>query len=119
MVDMFGEMPFSMADLISNDPKDPMPGRTTGLWLRDLDDETIDVLIRNGITGNGLIVTEVRYVGGAVSKADGSANAYGNRDASLLLELVGMATTPQAGEMMEAYMAQIKRQLEAHLTGGV
>jgi hypothetical protein len=119
VMDMFGPLPFSQAAVISADPEDPMPSKVNGFWLRDLDEDTAETLIRNGVTNNGLIVTEVRYIGGAVSKADPHGNAYGNRDQSLLLELIGMTPTPEAFQNLEAYYGKIKRELGDHLTDGV
>ncbi len=119
MMDMFGEMPFSQVAMISNEPEDPMPGKSTSVWLRELNDETIDILIRYGVTHNGLMVTEVRHIGGAVAKVNTQANAYSNRDASLLLQMVSMAPTSEAGQMAEEYTDQIKDELRPYSMAGV
>jgi len=121
-IDDFKAMPFSQVATISNDPVDPLPGLSTGAWLRELSDEAIDILIRYAVPGNGpspLIFAEVRHVGGAVVRVNSQANAYGNRDASLLLQMVGVTPTPEAYSQLVQYTAQIKAQLRPYLTGGV
>lgn len=121
-IDDFKVMPFSQVATISNDPVDPIPALSTGAWLRELSDEAIDVLIRYGFPGNGpspLIFAEVRHVGGAVARVNSQANAYGNRDAALLLQMVGVTPTPEAYGHLVRYTNQIKEQLQPYLTGGV
>jgi len=121
-IDDFKAMPFSQVANISNDPVDPMPGLSTGIWLRELSDEAIDILIQYGTTNNGvspLVFAEVRHAGGMVAGVNPNANAYGNRDASLLLQMVGLAPTPQAYHELKQYTDQIKARLHPYLTGGV
>jgi hypothetical protein len=122
MIDDFKRMPFTQVATISNDPVDPMPGLSSSAWLRDLSDETIEILLQYGAAHAGpcpLIVAEVRHVGGAVAKADPRASAYGNREATLLLQMIGMTPTPQAHQELKAYVESFKLALSPHLTGGV
>jgi hypothetical protein len=122
IVNTFRAMRFTDVGTISNDPQDPSPGHTTGVWLRNLSDESIDILLRNAISHEGsspLVMTEVRHAGGAVSKVKPDANAFGNRDASLLIEMVGITPTPEAKQAVQQYMSLFKEELSAHLTGGV
>ena len=124
LIDGFKEMPFSQVATISNDPVDPIAGLGTGAWLRELSDEAIDILIRSGAPNNGhgpspLIFAEVRHVGGAVARVKAQASAYGNRDASLLLQMVGATPSPEAYSTLKQYTTQIKQQLQPYLTGGV
>jgi hypothetical protein len=122
VIDDFKVMPFSEVATISNDPVDPMPGRSTGAWLSELSDEAIDVLIQHCAAGEGacpLIATEVRNAGGAVARVHADANAYGNRDATLLLQMIGMAPTLEAYHSLGRYTDQVKERLQPYLTGGV
>lgn len=122
IIDDFKAMPFSDVATISNDPVDPMPALSTGAWLRELSDEAIDVLVQYGAPSEGpppLIFAEVRHAGGMVSQVDRDANAYGNRDAFLLLQMVGVTPTPEAHGHLQQYTAQIKGRLQPYLTGGV
>ena len=121
-IDDFKVMPFSQVATISNDPVDPLPGLSTGAWLRTLSDEAIDILIQHLAPGDGpspLVFAEVRHVGGAVARVNSQANAYGNREASLLLQMAGVTPTPEAHRHLAHYTAQIKAQLRPYLTGGV
>lgn len=119
---MFGPMPFSQVGAISNDPKDPVPGYSSGAWMRDLSDETIDTLIAHGVSVNGsspLVKTEIRHAGGAMARVNPHANAYGNRSATLLMQTVGITPTPEARQHVVQYTQAFKAALTAHLTGGV
>jgi hypothetical protein len=118
-LDMFGPMPFSAAATISNDPVDPMPGMSSTEWLSGLDDEVIDALIAGTYPAGGppaLAFSEIRHVGGAVARPGDSA--YGNRDAELLLQMVGVVPFPEAAAPLRAHLEQIRRTIAPHTTGG-
>lgn len=118
--DMFGPLPLIRAAEISNDPVDPTSALVTGVWLKDLSDEAIDTIIRFGLAPNGVTISEIRHVGdGAISRVDKHANAYGNRDASLVLEIIGISPTQELWHAANAYAQEYKRALAGHLTGGV
>ena len=119
MADMFDVLPFSKAATISNDPPDPVAGLSTTVSLGSLDDEAIETLICHGVTKNGLVVTEIRHAGGAMAKVDAQANAYGNRNTSLILQFIGMTPTLDARHGLEQYIDQIRLELHPHLTDRV
>lgn len=122
LLDNFKQIPFAQVGTISNDPVDPLAGMNTSAWLKDLSDETIDTLVKSGVSINGsspLTVTEVRHAGGAISRVDASAGAYGNRDAALILELIGSTPTPESQVRFKQFANQVKQELQPHLTGGV
>ncbi|MBZ0283094.1 MAG: FAD-binding oxidoreductase [Anaerolineae bacterium] len=115
-------MPFSEVETVSNDPKDPSIGWSTSVWLRELSDEAIDTLIQRVLPHQGppaLVFAEIRYAGGAISKVNAEANAYGNRDANLVLQMIGMAPTPEMHRNLVEYTNLIKRELTPVLTGGI
>jgi FAD/FMN-containing dehydrogenase len=119
LVDMFGPMPFRMADTISNDPLDPMPGRATSAWLADIDDAVVDVMIDTVFDPTSpVLLAEVRHAAGAIARGDGSASAYGNRDAAHVLEMVGLVPDAMVVAMVEARFAAAVAALDGHLTGG-
>lgn len=121
-IDDFKAIPFTEVAAISDDPVDPLPGFSTGAWLSELSDDAIDVLIRYGAGEDGaspLVVTEVRHAGGAIARVDPDENAYGHRDASLVLNLIGMTPTLEAYQHLVAYITELKRLLQPHMTGGV
>ncbi len=119
LVSSFRAMPFGEVASISKDPLQPSPGVSSGGWLTDLDDEAIDTILRYAVASNGspLTVTEVRHAGGAIGRVAPDANAFGHRDAPLVLSLIGMAPTPERKARMEQYMAEFKQALAPHLAG--
>ncbi len=120
-LNMWGTMPFSMVETISNDPKDPSPAAVSGAWMRELTDEAIDTLINRVLPQDGppaLIFAELRHAGGAIARVDKHASAYSNRDAQHLLEMVAFSPTPEAYTAVTAYQMQLKRELAPALTGG-
>lgn len=122
MHDFFLEMPFTQVATVSNDPVDPVPGTASGAWLNQLSDEVIDTLIDYGVPHNGpspYVFVEVRHAGGAVSRVDASASAYSHRDASLILNMIGMTPTPEVKQHLKSITEQMKKELEPYLTGGV
>jgi FAD/FMN-containing dehydrogenase len=123
VVDDFKVMSFADVATISNDPVEPVPGVSTGAWLRELGDEAIDLVIRyalgNHNNSSPIGIAEVRHAGGAIARIKADHNAYGNRDASLLLQLLGMAPTPEAYRHWQHYTDELKQRLQPYLTGGV
>lgn len=122
MVDDFRAMPFAEADDISQDPRDPVPGMTTGAWLRDLNDETIDALVRYGTMQEGsvpLIFIEIRHAGGAVGRAGATASAFGHRDEELLLDAVYLVPAPPVRDAVIDHMRRLKTALRPAMTGTV
>jgi hypothetical protein len=115
-------MPFSQVATISGDPVDPVAGHGSGMWLNSLNDEIADVLIRYIVPGNGptlLMSAEVRHAGGAITKVDPTSAAYGNRDASHILQVIGGVPTPEVHEAVRHHITQLRRALTPHLHGGV
>jgi hypothetical protein len=123
VIDDFKTMPFSQVATISNDPVDPIPALSTGAWLRALSDEAIDIITQAAGPGAGgpppLIFAEIRHAGGAMARVAPEASAYSNRQAELLLQMVGVAPTPEAFRQLGAFTSQIKQRLQPYLTGGV
>jgi hypothetical protein len=120
IIDDFKAMPFGEVATISNDPVDPLPGLSSGAWLRELTDEVLDTLIRYGAPGEGpplFLMTEVRHAGGAIARVDPSANAFSHRDAPHSLQVVGVTGTPEAYRQLQAYSQSLKRDLEPNLIG--
>jgi hypothetical protein len=122
MMDSFAEMPFSLVGMVSADPEEPSAGTSTGAWMRDLSDATIDTLIRFALpTGMPAPITstEIRHVGGAMGRADASAAAFGHRDASLLLQMVAITPTPEIQARVTEYAGAFKQALAPALANGV
>lgn len=118
IISTFHPMPFSESDTISNDPLHPVAGRSSGAWLTDLSDETVDTLLKF-TQPPALLKTEIRYAGGAIARVDDGTTAYSHRSETLLMQSVGMTPTPDAVKQYEAHMAAFKRALQPHLSGTV
>jgi FAD/FMN-containing dehydrogenase len=121
LVNGFHQMPFREVDSISNDPKDPLPGRNSGAWMADLSDDAIETILRFALPAGGppaLVKTEIRQAGGAMATEDPYARAYSHRSAPFILQTVGMAPTPEALQAVDAHVRAFKAALAPHLTGG-
>jgi FAD/FMN-containing dehydrogenase len=120
LMDDFRAMPFSEVGTVSNDPVDPMPGLSSGAWLREITDEVIETLIARIVEGQSPVVAaEVRHAGGAIARADTSASAYSHRDAQHLLQMVAFTPAPEVYAAAQQYMTQVKEEIQSALTGGV
>ena len=122
LMDDFRARPFSQVAAISNDPVDPMPSFSSGAWLKDLSDETVETLIRFVLPQGQppmLVFAEVRHAGGAISRVDAQSAAYGNRDALYSLQIVAGTPTPEIHALVKDYVTQMKTALAHHLHGGV
>ena len=120
LMDMVGPLPFGQVAMISMDPEGPVPGLSSGTWLADLSDETLDMLASRAFVAQGpppLMITEVRHVGGAKGRVDPAGSAVGHRDAALVLQLVGMVPTPEIKEMVRGYMDGFLAALDGHKAG--
>lgn len=121
-IDAFHAMPFSQVAAISNDPVDPIPSYSSGIWLKDLSDETADILIQHAAPNGGpplLVFAEVRHAGGAICSVDPQSAAYGNRDALHILQVIGAAPTPEIHTALRQHVSRLKEALASHLHGGV
>jgi FAD/FMN-containing dehydrogenase len=121
-IDAFQTMPFSQVAMISQDPVDPMPASVTTAWMSELTDEAIESLLQYGVPQQGplpLTFIEIRQSGGAISRVDAAANAYGNREAAYCMECIGMTPNPEAQQAFMAHTSQLKAELMPVLTGGV
>ena len=120
-IDDFKSLPFFQVAAISNDPVEPVPSSSTGVWLSSLSDQVINVLVQYAPAGQGspITVTEVRHAGGAISNVDPQATAYGNRDAEFSLQMIGVTATPEMAANLKSYTGQVKNALVGSLTGGV
>jgi FAD/FMN-containing dehydrogenase len=89
-------------------------------WLRGLSDASIDALIQYGVARPGSaapVFVEIRHVDGALGRVDRQANAFGNREAELLLDLVAPSPDPETRRRSAAHADQLKQALKPDLTG--
>ncbi len=121
VMDLFGPMPFSAADSISQDPVDPMPAMVTSEWFDALSDAAIDVLVEAAVPAPGrppmLVFAELRHAGGAVRALAADAVNDLGRSGEFLLEMVGVVMDPHAGLALEAHLRHAREALQPHVTG--
>ena len=118
----FRVMPFSEVASISNDPVDPLPAYHNGAWMKTLTDEAIDVLVEYGLSVQGsspLVITEVRHVDGAMALADQNSNAFGYRNAPMVLDIISFAPSPEAYEGIHGYVGRFKEAMAPHIASGM
>jgi len=120
LLDRFGTMPFGRIAEVSQDPTDPLPGVSTGLWLRGLSDGTIDQLVATTIPAGGpprFIFSEVKHTARERPGAPGSVSALTQAGATMMLELVALTPTPADQAAVHAVTAHLRQAIAADLTG--
>lgn len=120
VMNTFHQMPFTQVATISNDPVDPVPGVSSGMWLSDLSDDAIDKVLAYAAPAEGhpfFVKVDIRFAGGAIAANPRSGAAYSHRDRTYLLQTVGMAFTPDGKQMIIETNAKLKRALRDHKAG--
>ncbi|WP_236050646.1 FAD-binding oxidoreductase [Nonomuraea cypriaca] len=114
LVDTVGELPYTASGAIHNDPKGPAGFFATHDLLRELPPAAVDPLL--DVPGR---VVEIRHLGGALSKPQGSPNSVGNRDAQYLVGVLSPGLAPGT-ETRTPRLAheKVRRALETWSTGG-
>ena len=116
----FRETPFAEVGTISNDPVNPTPSEHSNELLDELSDGAIDVIVRFMTDDQSpLIFTELRHAGGAIARVHAEANAIGNRDALLYMQMSGLALTPEMRTAVETGIQHYKDALKPYLRGNV
>lgn len=120
-LDMFGPLPFSQADLISNDPKDPMGDVTSGVWMDGMPDEAIDTLIQYTVPQAGppmVLLTEVRHAGGIIARQPVESAAYSNRSGEFLVFSLALVFAPEQIAGVRGHIRAMQAVLSPWLSGG-
>jgi FAD/FMN-containing dehydrogenase len=113
LMDTVRPMPFTETDSIHMDPDDPSAVWETSMLLGSLPQEAVDALL--AVAGPAadvpLIIVELRYLGGALSRPAAVPNAVAGRDAAFSVFVLGPAApgleeaVPAAGARVEAALA--------------
>ncbi len=119
VIDDFKAIPFTMADTISNDPVDPAPSQVSSSSLREISDDMLDVMLNYGAAPSAFTVVEIRHAGGAMARIKADTNAYGNRTATHILEMIAITPTPETHEFASEQIKKFKQALQPYATGGV
>ncbi|MBI1278045.1 MAG: FAD-binding protein [Anaerolineaceae bacterium] len=119
VIDDFKAIPFTMADVISNDPVDPVPDHSSAVWLREINEDVFDLMIKYTTMPSALTIVEVRHAGGAIARVKPGTNAYGNRDANHILHMLAFVPGPEAMQAARTTVTAFKHDLQPYTTGGV
>lgn len=96
---------------LHGDPEDPIPSIADGAYLKELDpaaeEAFIDAVGANSDTG--LIVAELRHLGGALARPEEGSGALSHVDAEFQLFGTGLAFDPDTGAKTKADVDQLFR----------
>ncbi len=113
------EMPFSEVATISNDPVNPIATHGTNAQFTELSDEAIEIIVRRATDSQSHIVaTELRHVGGAISRVPADSSAISNRDAQVFYQIVTPVIDPKTLPAIQAHIKQTMTALQPYLSGG-
>ncbi|CAM5296987.1 hypothetical protein SALBM311S_11743 [Streptomyces alboniger] len=103
-VDTVEEMDYAAVDRIYMEPRDPLPARESCTLLRDLTPDAIRTFLDEaGPTAQDypILLTEIRHMGGALSRPAAVEDAICARDAAYFLETVAIVASTPAAEAIE------------------
>lgn len=119
LMDLVRRTPYSAIASVHQDPEDPMPAWDRSLLLKELPPAAISALLE--VAGPQvelpLIMVELRLMGGALSRPQGTPNAVGGRDAAFSLGVIGAFPPPLRGAVTAAGSA-VMSAVEPWSTGG-
>lgn len=106
MMSTFDQVPPAALCRIHMDPEQPVPGLGHHRVLRELPDEAIEVFasMTDADSGTPLLLTEIRHLGGALSRPDADGGALSHLDAEFAMYGVGMPMTPELGQAIESHL---------------
>lgn len=119
LLDCMDRYPYTMIDLVSADPIDPMPIFETSMMFDEFTPEVVDELLR--IAGPGvkspLLMIEIRYIRGASEKAGARASAANRVGGSYMLFAAGVPFSPEVAEVLVHARQQLRETLRPYSTG--
>ena len=108
LVDATGEMDVAAMDMVHQDPPGPMPTYDQGCLLNALTPDTIDaILTHTAAPDSPLVLTEIRHLGGAISRGTEETSAVPGRDAAFSLLTIAPDIPPLATAGPDAVAALI------------
>src|SRR5262249_19279212 len=81
--------------------------------------ETFDIMTSYTGPTSPFVIIEIRHAGGAIARVPAGKNAYGNREANHIFQMIAITPTPEAVENAQKHIRQVKQALQSNLTGGV
>jgi len=116
----FDQVPPAALCRIHMDPEQPVPGLGHHRVLRELPDEAIEVFasMADGDSGTPLLLTEIRHMGGALSRPAENGGALSHLDARFAMFGIGMPMTPELGQAIEAHHNRLHEAMEPWAADG-
>jgi FAD/FMN-containing dehydrogenase len=120
IMNTFDQVPPAALCRIHMDPEQPVPGLGHHRVLRELPDEAIEVFasMSGADSGTPLLLTEIRHMGGALSRPAESGGALSHLDAHFAMFGIGMPMTPELGQAIEAHHDRLHDAMESWAADG-
>lgn len=117
IVDSIGETPYSEIRSVHSDPVDPMPAHERHTLLSDLTVDGVETLLATAgpDSGSPQAITEVRLLGGALSRSD-RPSAFCHRTATYSLLLIGVLA-PAVADAVPVHSAAVMDAMAPWSTG--
>jgi FAD/FMN-containing dehydrogenase len=102
----FDQVPPAALCRIHMDPEQPVPGLGHHRVLRELPNEAIDAFasMAGPDSGTPLLLTEIRQMGGALSRPAEDGGALSHLDAQFAMLGIGLPMTPELGEAIDGHL---------------
>ncbi|MFC0681787.1 FAD-binding oxidoreductase [Lysobacter korlensis] len=107
-MDTFARVPAPALARIHMDPEDPVPFAGGTVMLTDMDEDAVVMFLdRFGPEAStGLLMAEIRQLGGAFGRPAPDAGALSHLDGGFLFGLIGMVSTPESAAAIVAESAE-------------
>jgi FAD/FMN-containing dehydrogenase len=120
MMNSFDQVPPAALCRIHMDPEQPVPGLGHHRVLRELPDAAIDAFssMADADSGTPLLLTEIRQMGGALSRPAENGGALSHLDAEFAMFGIGMPMTPELGQAIEGHLDALHEAMEPWAADG-
>jgi FAD/FMN-containing dehydrogenase len=109
-IDTFDMVPPVALSRLHGDPEEPMPVLTEHRLLADLPADAVDafVAVAGPDSGSGLMMAEIRHLGGALDRIEPGHGALASLEAGYLLFGGGLAASPEMVAGLQAALPRFK-----------
>jgi FAD/FMN-containing dehydrogenase len=120
IMNTFDQVPPAALCRIHMDPEQPVPGLGHHRVLRELSDEAVEVFasMSGPDSGTPLLLTEIRQLGGALSRPADNGGALSHLDAQFAMFGIGLPMTPELGQAIEAHHDRLHEAMEPWAADG-
>ncbi len=120
-IDTFAVVPAATLARLHLEPEEPAAAYASSVLVDDLPDDAIEALVATAGPGSGsrLLFTEVRQLGGALSRPAPRGGALDRMDGTFLVLGVGVDADPSGWASLRDDADRVMRALEPWATGGL